>query len=159
MPRILALTLLVFVAFAAAACAADADPGWTYAPPTEPPAETPAPPAETPANGEEPPAETPANGEQPPANGEPVYISAINIQFEQSEVSAPADTPFVIRFENKEAVPHNVEIRQNGETLFLGDLFNGPETRDYQVPALAAGTYEFICTVHPNMVGTLTVGG
>ena len=23
----------------------------------------------------------------------------------------------------------------------------------------AAGTYQFICTVHPNMVGTLTVGG
>ena len=26
----------------------------------------------------------------------------------------------------------------------------------YQVPALAAGTYPFMCTVHPNMTGTLT---
>jgi plastocyanin len=31
------------------------------------------------------------------------------------------------------------------------------ETRTYDVPALAAGTYEFVCTVHPNMRGTLTV--
>ncbi|MFM2194015.1 MAG: Cupredoxin-like domain, partial [Chloroflexota bacterium] len=30
-------------------------------------------------------------------------------------------------------------------------------TRTYNVPALDAGTYAFICTVHPNMAGTLTV--
>ena len=30
---------------------------------------------------------------------------------------------------------------------------------EYKVPALPAGTYQFVCTVHPNMVGTLTVGG
>jgi plastocyanin len=27
----------------------------------------------------------------------------------------------------------------------------------YDVPPLAAGTYGFICSVHPNMTGTLTV--
>ena len=30
-------------------------------------------------------------------------------------------------------------------------------TKTYDVPALAAGAYAFICTVHPNMTGTLTV--
>ena len=29
-------------------------------------------------------------------------------------------------------------------------------SRPYDVPALAAGTYQFVCSVHPNMVGTLT---
>ncbi len=26
----------------------------------------------------------------------------------------------------------------------------------YQVPALAAGTYTFVCEVHPDMKGTIT---
>jgi plastocyanin len=30
-------------------------------------------------------------------------------------------------------------------------------TQTYDVPALPAGTYSFVCSVHPNMVGTLTV--
>ena len=38
-----------------------------------------------------------------------------------------------------------------------GDVFNGVETRAYQVPALPAGTYPFVCTVHPTMTGTATL--
>jgi plastocyanin len=99
-------------------------------------------------------------GETPPA-GDAVVISAKGIAFEQKEVSAPAGTPFVIRFDNRDAgIPHNVEIKDSmGMSLFKGEVFNGLASRDYQVPALAAGTYQFVCTVHPNMVGTLTVGG
>ena len=40
--------------------------------------------------------------------------------------------------------------------MYLGEIFNGPEVRDYSVPAIPAGTYQFVCTVHPNMTGTLT---
>ncbi len=46
--------------------------------------------------------------------------------------------------------PHRV--RRSGQ----GEIFNGVETRTYDVPALPAGTYGFVCTVHPNMTGTLT---
>jgi plastocyanin len=89
-----------------------------------------------------------------------VEISAINIAFEQKEVSAPADTAFTIRFDNKEAVPHNVEIKDaSGMSMFKGDIVTGPTVVEYQVPALPAGTYQFVCTVHPNMVGTLNIGG
>ena len=35
-------------------------------------------------------------------------------------------------------------------------IFNGVETRTYDVPALDAGAYAFVCTVHPTMIGTLT---
>ncbi len=40
--------------------------------------------------------------------------------------------------------------------MFKGDIFNGVAQIEYEVPALPAGTYTFICTVHPNMTGTLT---
>jgi plastocyanin len=73
-------------------------------------------------------------------------------------VTVPADTPFVIVFENQDAgIPHNVAISDaSGAEVFKGEIFNGVETREYQVPALPAGEYTFICTVHPNMTGTLT---
>jgi plastocyanin len=43
-----------------------------------------------------------------------------------------------------------------GPEVWVGEIFNGVETRVYDVPALPAGTYGFVCTVHPNMTGTLT---
>jgi plastocyanin len=89
-----------------------------------------------------------------------VLVSAVNIAFEQTAISAPAGVPFVIHFVNKDAgIPHNVEIKDaSSMTMFKGDVISGPAQADYQVPALAAGTYTFNCTVHPNMTGTLTVG-
>jgi len=85
--------------------------------------------------------------------------SAINIQFVKRELEAPADEPFAILFKNDDAnIPHNIEIRDEGGTVvFMGELFNGVAERTYIVPALAAGTYPYICTVHPNMTGILTV--
>ena len=73
-------------------------------------------------------------------------------------MTAPADTPFVIHFDNQDAgTPHNVEIKDaTGAVMFKGDIFPGVATKPYQVPALPAGTYPFVCTVHPNMTGTLT---
>ncbi len=44
-----------------------------------------------------------------------------------------------------------------GAQVFKTDIFPGVEKRTYEVPALTAGTYTFVCTVHPNMTGTLTV--
>jgi plastocyanin len=72
----------------------------------------------------------------------------------------PAGEPFPIVFANDDAgVPHNVAIHEGSPTgpeIWKGEIFNGVETRTYDVPALPAGAYGFICTVHPNMAGTLT---
>jgi mono/diheme cytochrome c family protein/plastocyanin len=94
-----------------------------------------------------------------PGEGAVLEISAPNLAFDKDALEAPAATAFQIRFANNDAgVPHNVEIRDEaGTSIWVGDIFNGVETRVYDVPALPAGTYTFICTVHPNMVGTLTV--
>jgi len=157
---LLAIALLA-IALTTGACAASEEPGWTYAPPTEAPAVTPAPSADASAAPSEAPSVAPSDNGGGGEGGAVVEISALNIAFEQTEVSAPADTPFVIRFDNKDAgIPHNVEIKDSmGMVVFKGDIVNGVTQVDYQVPALAAGTYPFICTVHPNMIGTLTVGG
>lgn len=150
------------VALTAGACAASEAPGWSYAPPTAAPAVTPAPSGDAPGAPSIGPSEpTPVPGGETAPAGDAVVISAVGIAFEQKEVTAPAGTPFVIRFDNRDAgIPHNVEIKDAmGMSIFKGELFNGLASRDYQVPALAAGIYQFVCTVHPNMVGTLTVGG
>jgi mono/diheme cytochrome c family protein/plastocyanin len=78
--------------------------------------------------------------------------------FDASEFTVPADEAFQIRFVNNEAgVPHNVEIKDaSGGSLMRGDIINGVAEITYDVPALAAGSYPFICSVHPNMTGTIT---
>jgi mono/diheme cytochrome c family protein/plastocyanin len=92
--------------------------------------------------------------------GTVIKEQAFQIAFVNKELSAPADTPFQIEFENQDAgVPHNIEIKDaNGGVVFKGEIFNGVDTKVYDIPALPAGTYPFVCTVHPNMTGTLKVG-
>jgi len=94
--------------------------------------------------------------------GETYQISAVNpIAFEQTSFETAAGVPFTIVFSNNNVgVPHNVAIHvgtATGTEVFKGEIFPGIGTRTYNVPALTAGTYAFICTVHPNMAGTLTV--
>jgi plastocyanin len=87
-----------------------------------------------------------------------VQISALGIAFEQASVEVPADTAFTIHFDNKDAGQlHNVEIKDGGgATLFRGEIITGPAVIDYAVDPLPAGSYSFICSVHPNMTGTMT---
>jgi cytochrome c oxidase subunit II len=93
--------------------------------------------------------------------GEVVQISAKNVMYEQSAITATADAPFQIDFKNEDpGTPHNVAIHlgsPTGEQVFMGKIFNGVADMTYDVPALPAGTYAFVCSVHSSMTGTLTV--
>jgi plastocyanin len=104
---------------------------------------------------------TPAPPPSGQAAGPTLQLSALNVAYEQTALTAPAGTPFRIEFDNKDSgVPHNVSIHKDstaGQEVFKGDIFNGPAKRTYDVPALDAGTYAFACSVHPSMTGTLTV--
>lgn len=146
-------TRVVFVASIAVMCAvaltacATANPGWTYEPA---PSVTPPPSVEVSA--------------EPSASGDSgaIQISAVGLAFEQAEVNVPAGEAFQIEFTNNDpATPHNIAIHRDtatGEEVFKGAIFDGVATQTYDVPALDAGAYAFICTVHPTMVGTLTAG-
>ncbi len=116
------------------------------------------------ASGSAAPSANPSAGGSAAPSGNPsgtvVDIAASGIAFSTASLTAPADTPFIIRFDNQDSgIPHDVAIKDaGGAQVFKGDTFPGPAKRDYNVPALKAGTYDFMCTVHPNMTGTLTAG-
>lgn len=85
-------------------------------------------------------------------------VVADDLRFTTPVVTGPADTPFELVFDNQEALPHNVAIQgSDGGDVFTGEVFSGPGVRVYSVPPLDAGTYKFICSVHPDMVGELTL--
>jgi plastocyanin len=97
---------------------------------------------------------------EPAADG--VRVCAFDdTAFVPTTLDAPAGEPFVLEFENQdEGVPHNVAIYRDEsaeESLFVGDLVDGPTTATYDVPALDAGDYFFRCDVHPAMTGTVEV--
>ncbi len=112
-------------------------------------------------SGAPPPSGEPGASGPPPAAGPTLQISALNVAYSTATLEAPADTPFKIEFDNQDAsIQHNVAIHEgsiSGAEVFKGEIFAGPDKRTYDVPALKAGAYEFNCTVHPNMSGTLTV--
>ena len=93
--------------------------------------------------------------------GTVLELTAHNVQYDKTSLQATAGQPFTIKFTNDDnGVPHNVSIHQGSATgpeVFQGEIFQGVDVRSYAVPALPAGTYAFVCTVHPNMNGTLTV--
>jgi hypothetical protein len=85
-------------------------------------------------------------------------ISAVNVAFEHSQVGVPANSPFILVFDNQDTVGHNVSIYRDSAyqyQVFQGVIFSGPATRWYPVPALAPGTYSFRCDLHTNMAGTI----
>jgi plastocyanin len=157
-----ALALVV----AACSSAAGQAPTFTYAPlpsASTMPAMSMSPAASEPATSSAPAASAPASAAPPPpssaATGATLRLAAQNIEFDTDHLEAPAGQPFVLEFDNNDpGIPHNVEIRDaNGASMFKGQITTGPAKTPYQVPALAAGTYMFVCDVHPNMTGTLTV--
>ena len=97
---------------------------------------------------------------RPPASLDPnsPTLAAINIAFDTTELRVPANLPFTLVFENRDSASHNVSIDTDStgrDRRFDGEVFGGPATRWYAVPALPPGTYVFVCVLHANMTGRL----
>jgi mono/diheme cytochrome c family protein/plastocyanin len=107
---------------------------------------------------------TPAPSGEPTAapsgepSGEIVTVIAIGVAFNPDTYTVPANTPFVLRLDNQDpSVPHDVVVRDSGGAEVLKtEIISGPATTDVASDGLAAGSYPFICSIHPNMTGTLT---
>ncbi len=164
--RLMAAAPALALVVAACSTAAGA-PGYSYGPASSPAASstmnmgpvasTSATPAAPAASGPPSTATDPPGG--PAAGAAPLHISAQNIQFDTDHLAAPVGRAFVLEFDNNDSgVPHNLEIRDaSGASMFKGEIITGPAQVSYQIPALAAGSYTFLCDVHPTMTGTVTV--
>jgi plastocyanin len=92
----------------------------------------------------------------PAADGSTVVV-AKDLAFVTTSITAPAGEAFQVTLDNQESAPHNFAIKDaSGATIYKGEIVTSTKVAN-NVPAMAAGTYQFFCEVHPNMTGTLTV--
>ena len=88
--------------------------------------------------------------------GDAIVVVAKDLKFLQTELTVPAGEPVEIVLDNQEAAPHNIAISDaSGASVFTGEIVSSKQVTN-AVPALAPGTYTFICEVHPDMKGTIT---
>jgi len=96
-----------------------------------------------------------------PPSGVDATIDAKDLKFTTSTLTLPAGKPVRLFFRNLDGAPHNVAIyAEAGATqkVFVGETVTNQATT-YDIPAIAAGSYTFRCDVHPDMKGTVAVGG
>ncbi len=100
---------------------------------------------------------------KPVPSGSPVLdVTAVGIAFDTRELEVAADTPFAIAFRNEDpaGVLHDIDIRDSdGNVLADQATIDGGTSTTYSYEGLPAGTYTFICSIHPipAMTGTITV--
>ena len=117
-----------------------------------------------------PPGSVPAGGGEgsPAPSGSPggptdvaATVVAKGIAYDLKSIEIPAGQPFKILFRNEDpsSVPHDIDVRQaDGKTVVQDHpTVNGGQETTYEFDALPAGSYVFICSIHPvpAMTGTL----
>jgi plastocyanin len=94
-------------------------------------------------------------------SGTTLSITASGTKFDKDCLAAPANQAFTINYDNKDQLAHNIVILQSHsatDAMFKADLFRGPATKTFDVPALTSGTYAFHSDSNPaQMSGTFIV--
>jgi plastocyanin len=90
-----------------------------------------------------------------------VQLVAAHAKWDLSTLTAPAGKTWHVKIDNQETfLKHNFTVASGktvAERIFQSPNF-GFGTSAFDVPALPAGTYLFVCTIHPEtMTGTLTI--
>jgi plastocyanin len=90
------------------------------------------------------------------AGGDAITVVAKDLTFQTGAISVAAGAPVTIVLDNQDGAPHNIAIKDAaGADVFKGEIVSNTKVT-YAVPALDAGTYTFLCEVHPTMTGTIT---
>jgi plastocyanin len=97
-----------------------------------------------------------ASGDCRVAEGGEVTLVAKSIKWDTECLEAPAGEPLTIVVDNQDrAVSHNLHVKDAPDEAKT-ELEAGPVTQRLDV-TLDAGAYEYVCDIHPNMVGTLNM--
>jgi plastocyanin len=105
---------------------------------------------------------TPAPAATLPPGAETQKLVAVGFAFDKKELEVKAGEAFGIELDNQDpaGTPHNVEItKTDGTKIDDPEPIDGGQQTTYTYAPLEAGSYTFICRVHPiaAMTGTLTV--
>jgi plastocyanin len=104
-------------------------------------------------------AQTPAAQDD---EGATIELTAKNLEFDESTLTAPANTAVTLEFHNEDqGVQHNVAVYQGSDasqSVFKGELTTGVTDSRYEFTTPGPGSYFFRCDVHPDtMKGTFVV--
>lgn len=97
-----------------------------------------------------------SGGDKSASKGPPAdkTVDMKDIQFVPKAVTIKAGQ--TIEWKNSDSVTHNVtEEKGPGGKKFASPNVNGGQT--FKHTFAAPGTYDYVCTIHPNQTGTVTV--
>ena len=98
-----------------------------------------------------------------PDSGVVVDLIAKSNRWDTNRLTAPAGMTWSVVIQNQDPVgtEHNFVVVSESNVahrIFTSERVDGGQTQTFLVPALPAGPYQFVCTLHPNtMTGALTI--
>lgn len=98
-----------------------------------------------------------------PASAVVLQLAAERVRWDVDTLTVPAGMTWTLELDNRDGPPeiHNFGIVDGpsvADRIFVSPNTQGPIMATYEIPGLPAGTYEFVCTVHPEVMrGTLIV--
>lgn len=91
------------------------------------------------------------------ADGAVIDLVAERIQWDQDTLTAPLGTVTFVIDNQDEGIRHNLRVTGHGIDEAT-ELEAGEVVQELEVTFPTAGTYDYICDIHPNMDGTIDVG-
>ncbi len=98
-----------------------------------------------------------------PSSGVVIRIIAARVRWNVRTIHAPPRMSWRLEMENRDGRPeiHNFAIVDGpavADRIYVSPNTVGPVTETYEIPGLPAGSYEFVCTLHPVVMrGTLVL--